>query len=242
VIYFEDLILDPIAQCERLRSFLSLPEPDVDRLPTFEGLKAGTPEYGSGKYTHDGQLAEHWFRKGQVGSWKLEMPERLSDLFWHLHGETMDAMGYRLTEDRRIVSIPSLSTSRSVIIEGSKLADPFTDGIGRYVRATLETALRYPIRGLMVCVAVEGRVMDIVEALSVSPHSIPVNHGWRLMLKRLLKWLMPSIAYQWIARQWALRPRAGQIAEDHNGQDVVYDGLLLTLPQHYLKTYCWRCA
>jgi hypothetical protein len=35
------------------------------------------------------------FRRGTAGSWKYEMPSDLHDLFWKLHGPTMEDFGYR---------------------------------------------------------------------------------------------------------------------------------------------------
>ncbi|MBK7344747.1 MAG: sulfotransferase domain-containing protein [Saprospiraceae bacterium] len=46
VIRFEDLILDPVGQLERLRTFIDLPKPDRNNLPTFSSQKFGTPKYG----------------------------------------------------------------------------------------------------------------------------------------------------------------------------------------------------
>jgi hypothetical protein len=34
------------------------------------------------------------YRRGEVGTWREEMPPRLQRLFWRRHGETMRALGY----------------------------------------------------------------------------------------------------------------------------------------------------
>ncbi len=39
VIRFEELIRDPIGNVEKLRGILEMPEPDLERLPTFEDLQ-----------------------------------------------------------------------------------------------------------------------------------------------------------------------------------------------------------
>ena len=81
VIRFEDLIKDPIGQCERLRAFMDLPTPKIERLPNFESQKEGQPEYGSGKYLENENLAKKWFRSGKVNAWKSEMTDDQRDLF-----------------------------------------------------------------------------------------------------------------------------------------------------------------
>lgn len=48
VIRFEDLIVDPIKETEKLRPFLDMPEPDISRLPDFNDLKNKDMPYGAG--------------------------------------------------------------------------------------------------------------------------------------------------------------------------------------------------
>jgi hypothetical protein len=81
IVPFEDLVADPAGAAARAcaRLGLTLPAPS-GRAPSFEELRAWDPRS---------------FRKGQVGSWKEEMPAELEQLFWTLHGATMTRLGYR---------------------------------------------------------------------------------------------------------------------------------------------------
>lgn len=98
VLKFEELIEKPIDAIEQLRKIIDLPKPDIGDLPTFDDLRSKRYMYGSGGSDRsDTQQDEHrkkFFRKGQPGSWREEMPEDLKELFWQLHGKTMKKMGY----------------------------------------------------------------------------------------------------------------------------------------------------
>lgn len=100
VIRFEDLIINPIECVERIRPLIDLPEPRLDRNPTFEDLKTKEFKYGSGLERgfppeERALRREKFFRRGKAGSWKDEMPDDLHELFWKLHGKTMETMGYK---------------------------------------------------------------------------------------------------------------------------------------------------
>ena len=92
IIRFEDLRTDPIAQVERLRSIIALPEPDIGRLPTFESQKTGAPKYGQVEGSGRNRA---FFRKGRAGGWREEMPRWQQHAFWRYHGPVMEAVGYR---------------------------------------------------------------------------------------------------------------------------------------------------
>jgi len=99
VIRFEDLIKDPLGQTERLREIMDLPKPKLEKLPTFQSLKKGTPKYGSGgkklKLTEQKKERAHkFFRRGVVGSYKDEMPKLFQLLFWLKNKEQMKANNY----------------------------------------------------------------------------------------------------------------------------------------------------
>jgi hypothetical protein len=49
------------------------------RVPTFAELHAKSPSF---------------FRRGQVGCYKDEMPKPLQRVFWQRHGEALNALGY----------------------------------------------------------------------------------------------------------------------------------------------------
>jgi len=103
---FEDFIADPIKYTELLRSQLNMPEPIIERLPTFESQKTSHAHFGGNarsNYSEEQrqQFNAKFFRKGQVGSWKEEMPEDIHQMFWKKYGKIMMNMGY--SKDGRIL-------------------------------------------------------------------------------------------------------------------------------------------
>lgn len=135
IIRFEDLIEDPVGEIERLRLFFDMPEPRMDQVPTFEQLRSGDADYGNYEISSNQNLsprefAEQNFRRGKVGSWRDEMPSEYHELFWILHGETMDEWGYGRGER------PSLArkkeTPLNVALQIGNLEDPARDGTWRY--------------------------------------------------------------------------------------------------------------
>lgn len=99
VIFFEELVNDPIGTTEQFRGLLDLPEPDADKLPTFESQRDGQAHFGGAARP---QLSDEekdnfnkkFFRKGKVGGWKEEMPEEMQELYWEKHGEMSEKLGY----------------------------------------------------------------------------------------------------------------------------------------------------
>lgn len=89
VIKFEDLIERPVECAEHLRPFLDLPEPRLEKLPSFEDLRSEDMPYGG-----DPARRARFFRRGVVGAWKDEMPPDFQGLFWRLHGKIMEELGY----------------------------------------------------------------------------------------------------------------------------------------------------
>jgi glycosyltransferase involved in cell wall biosynthesis len=151
IIRYEDLLADPIGCAERLRTIISLPEPDRSKLPRFEQLKEGVAEYGSGKgrgLDHEQMLdlAKKNFRKGKAGAWKDELPEELAELFWSYHGDTMLHLGY--SREGAIVPLnpdldyevmnklgqdtPLTKRKCKVLIEADKMFKADNDGVKRY--------------------------------------------------------------------------------------------------------------
>jgi glycosyltransferase involved in cell wall biosynthesis len=183
VIRYEDLIADPIAQAERLRQVLDLPPGDPERLPTFAAMKSGVPEYGAGKHQAlsddlKQERAQKFFRRGQAGAWREEMPEELHDLFWSYHGETMARLGYGEDGDIRPphrdldidlsiklgVDISPPGRKYRVLIEADKLVSRDNDGIKRYqvelLRAMLPAAT-HPLSRWQIELLHHGRVSPI---------------------------------------------------------------------------------
>jgi hypothetical protein len=107
VIRFEDLIVNPIECVERLRSIIDLPEPKAEKLPTFEDLR--TKDTALHRRFHPNtslEERERWwkkfFRRGKVGAWKDEMPDEFHRLFWKLHGDAMEKLGYPIEDNIEI--------------------------------------------------------------------------------------------------------------------------------------------
>lgn len=234
VIHFEDLIQNPIEQCERLREFIALPEPNAQRLPSFSSLKNGQPEYGSGKYVTDKNLASSWFRKGKVNGWNEEMSEFQQALFWHLHGETMEQMGYALQGDRTAPTEFQYQASKRILIEASKLNEPFFDGIKRYVHELLLAAKSLP-RYAQIDVLVNGNIISIEEALVLEGQGQRIKQNQLFKLaKDLLKVMLPDAAYNGIARTFPIQKlRSNRAKHGSEKGRKAYDAMLLTLPQHY---------
>jgi Sulfotransferase domain len=77
---FEDLIADPLATVTQSVKNLDLQISRTNgEVPSFEDLHERWPQF---------------FRKGQTGTWRDEMPRRLHRLFWKHHGDAMELVGY----------------------------------------------------------------------------------------------------------------------------------------------------
>jgi len=190
MIRFEDLIIDPIKQLERVREiYPDLPQGNPDKLPTFQDLKLGIPQYGSGKdYFKDEEqkheMASKWFRKGKVGGWKEEMPDDLHELFWSYHGDTMIKLGYsyegNITDidpdfDYEVlgklgVQIPKPEGKvYRVLFEGKKLLRKDNDGVKRYAVELLKEltpAAQNPDSNWMIDVHLDEKVLPLSECVS----------------------------------------------------------------------------
>ena len=86
IIKFEDLIVDPIGEMEKLRKIIDLPSPNHDKVPTFESQKAGFVKYGADKLKSKNEIVrsksfDSFFRAGKIGGYKKEMPLILLLLF-----------------------------------------------------------------------------------------------------------------------------------------------------------------
>lgn len=88
LIKFENLIIEPLKEMEKLRGFMNLPNPRVDLLPTFESQQTGNAPYLGNKEE------SNFFRRGAVGDWKREMPLAYKYLFNRCHGEALKKCGY----------------------------------------------------------------------------------------------------------------------------------------------------
>ena len=140
VIRFEDLIVNPIGEVEKLRMIMDLPKPNPEKLPGFQHLKKVDYQYGTGSSHGFDEIERerqrnYFFRRGKAGGWKDEMPPEIEELYWEHHGEMMTQLGY-LREDPLVKPITTTSDQPKVkiLIEVTKLAEPHVDGTKRYVQ------------------------------------------------------------------------------------------------------------
>lgn len=103
VIKFEDFIIDPLKYTETFRSLIKMPAPIAEKIPTFESQRNGEAHFGGNerqRYSdkEKTEFNEKFFRKGKIGGWKQEMPEKLQALFWKKHGSVMEELGYARNE------------------------------------------------------------------------------------------------------------------------------------------------
>lgn len=162
VIRFENLIVDPIGQVDRLNSIFKLPNKDLEKLPTFEKLKFGKPKYGRGKRIansekEEEEIIQKSFRRGKAFGWKDELDRDLQNLFWSYHRNMMDRMGYdikgeinQLNPDFDYILIKALgeeiktsTTKKHILIEANKLSMHLNDGVKRYLLELLKAL--YPV-------------------------------------------------------------------------------------------------
>lgn len=100
VIHFENLVNNPVKEILRIREFLDLPEPNLNNIPTFESQRSGGSHFGGknrknlSKEKQD-EFNSMFFRKGKIGSWKEDMPEKIHEIFWKKYGKKMLEMGYQ---------------------------------------------------------------------------------------------------------------------------------------------------
>jgi Sulfotransferase domain len=80
IVRFEELVENPHTAVRDAAKFLGIPLGErVGGMPSFRELHAQNPIV---------------FRRGEVGSWRSELPPELEERFWRLHGAQMLALGY----------------------------------------------------------------------------------------------------------------------------------------------------
>lgn len=183
IIRYEDLISNTVATVERVRKLMQLPEPDYSRIPTFEQLKFGTPQYGNGTEELLGDLKvdnypQKFYRKGKAGGWKEDMDDELHDLFWSYHGEMMEHLGYtyigeiaplhpeadRLLMSKLELPVSVESRKTKVLIEASKLLLWYNEGSKRYLMELLKELLdvvKAPHSNWEVDIYVGGKIYSL---------------------------------------------------------------------------------
>jgi len=263
VIRYEDLIVDPIGQVERLRSIMDLPEPRRDRLPTFGQLKRGEAEYGAKqKVTGASDEIQHYasknFRKGRSGTWKEELPEQQQLAFWHHHGEMMELLGYMPSGelDRSATdAYPHLTTKfgrdtqisiqpTRILIEGSKLADPYRDGVQRYsveLMRAIHWSVQWTSPDILIDVAVEGQIVPLRNALEAfdsrpdgagKPLMFRIRHTAKQVLRQTLGDAQFDRIWGWLKRTISRRFLNRVKSDGSGGKPTSYDLVHVLLPQN----------
>jgi hypothetical protein len=97
VIRYEDLKRDPVAELRRFCEFVGVPREDsllerVVRKAAFENMRQKEALYGLGM--RDWPRDQFFVRRGQVGSYKDEMPREVLRVFLREAGGTLRKLGY----------------------------------------------------------------------------------------------------------------------------------------------------
>lgn len=263
VIRFEDLIVDPIREVEKLRSIIDLPQPNLDKLPTFKQLKFGRPRYGGGSPAKfKNKKAEKHFRRGKIGGWKDEMPPEIEEMFYKIHGRVLANYGYwEPPHDQKP------KANRRVLIEVSKVFAQENDGVKRYLLELLEhlpfllklypnytVNLFYnnriqPIHTLRDTLAERGlsrfHEPNPVEAIA---QQIFWYEKVLLQFKAAIKWFLPKVVYNNLSALYRRgpfrrilksvhrlvgKPQEARAHEEFKQQLNSYDLIHSPLPQHY---------
>ena len=92
IVRFEDLLQSPRATLETALMDLGIESREAgDASIDFDDLQRVWPKF---------------FRRGQAGAWRDEMPNHVHELFWQHHREAMEALGYE-DEDVRVTQTGS---------------------------------------------------------------------------------------------------------------------------------------
>ena len=256
IIRYEDLIKDPIEQVERLREIMDLPKPDLEKLPTFEKLKFGDPKYGGERGKQDKA-----FRRGKSGSWKDEMPFELEQLFWELHSDAMNMVGYQRAQET-----PPTMPERPyrILMEADKVLAEQMDGVKRYQEELIHGFLAFQSQQpgkWQIDFLLRDKIVSILEVVQEinkqrvktrglrSKEGIPENvYGYERMLlqfKNQLKQKLPKAIYDPLSkiyrempfRDWLRYVRTSVAWNKLKKLDVVsedaYDLIHIPLPQNY---------
>lgn len=256
IVKYEDLIVDPVMQTERLRSFVELPEPQREKVPTFEDLKFGRPQYGSeSSLSTQSDFAQKFFRKGKSGSWQEEMPADIQRLFWDLHGAQMRELGYLEGELPPAEQRPL----KKVLIEVSKVYTPDNDGVKRYLLDLLYhlTSLQAVQPDWQIDLFFHGEIQplqafkreDTFPVFAETVAKMEDLQGYEkvlLSIKRTIKKSLPTFVYQHLSEfyrqgpfrrllSWLRKQRINkQLAADTDFSKIIatYDLFHIPLPQH----------
>jgi glycosyltransferase involved in cell wall biosynthesis len=144
-------------------------------------------------------------------------------------------MGYRLNGDDFKHIEKSINTEKKLIlIEASKLSEPFFDGIKRYVYELLLAAKSFQ-SSFQIDVLINGEIISIEEALALEGQEQSIKQNQLFILaKNVLKAILPDTAYNSVARTFPIQKLHSNRTRHRIEKAVAhYDALLLTLPQHF---------
>ncbi|MEO0725258.1 MAG: glycosyltransferase [Bacteroidota bacterium] len=262
VIRFEDLIEDPIREIEKLRAIMDLPEPRLDKLPSFQKLKFGAPKYGGGtiKGTDTSRAAKH-FRRGKIGGWRDEMPPEIEALIYRVHGRTLQNHGFDVPPQDQALK------PKRALVEVGKIFAPENDGVKRYLLELLEhlpfitqfypewTIDLYhnnriqPLHTLKDTLIERGlsrfHEPNPVEAVA---HEVFGYERILLKFKGAIKWVLPQVVYNSLSALYRKGPfrrllkkvhrfvggsKEIQALNEFEQQLNSYDLIHSPLPQHY---------
>jgi glycosyltransferase involved in cell wall biosynthesis len=144
IIRFEDLIDHPIKQLERIREFVDLPSPDLNKLIPFDRLMH--EDYLFDEETNNKRKDNYTIPA--LSGWEDDLPDFYKELFYKYHYKTLVKLGYCKVDEFKSLDLsiyyPSIFKKMGhainhnqkvykILIEVSKLQMPYNDGIKRYV-------------------------------------------------------------------------------------------------------------
>ena len=263
IIRFEDLVQDPIREVEKLRGIMELPEPQLDKLPSFKKLKFGDPKYGGEEIPgSEEKKAPKHFRRGKVGGWRDEMPPEVEQLVYRVHGPTLQKNGFAIPP-----SNDAKDTYR-ILLEVGKIFAPENDGVKRYLLELVEhlpfLTQFYPefeidlihnnkIQSLHTLedTLKERGLSRFHEPNPVEAVELVEAFGYEkilLNIKAAIKRLLPQIVYDSLSalyrkipfrpvltaiHQWVVNSKKKQAMVEFGQQLNSYDLIHSPLPQHY---------
>lgn len=227
IIKYEDLIANPKKVFKRVEKLISLPHGNWENLPDFKSMKYGKPKYG-GQTTSktikidDAEFAEKFFRKGVSGSWKNEFSDDFLNLFWKLHGDAMESMGYEPgpsntpqnsildeLEMKKLGILPSGNSNESkkikVLIEANKLLDLKNDGIKVYLSHLLRNFEVLEKKGssqFSFDLLIHNKIIPIINYFETINSIKVVSNNYEnhlLFTKDLIKKILPKLIYNSLA-------------------------------------------
>ncbi len=267
IIRYEDLLKNPLKEIHKINAIYHLPPMATNQVSDIENYRTDEKFYGSRYDQYDSyKPVEHFgkkfFRKGQSGAWKDEMPKDIQDFFWARCSHTMELLGYakdgsivdKATFEQQINKIKATTkTAGKVLVDISKMADEKFDGVKRYVNSlvTEYQYLKWQDRlPFDIDLFLHKKIMKLDETVTLNNLHLEYENKL-LQTKEKIKTTLPSLLYKplryiylksnirkWLAtfRSLALEKR-WRVLEGGSGLNLSellnrYDLIHVTLPQH----------